>query len=143
MRWGRRQAGRHANTAILVVLRRVLRGVLRHHFHAAATAAHQLYGRRRQQRLGHDQPQGQDKPCQHMAGEFAGVSQGGHGFRGDRCLSMNQSNLGRRFSLSEATPSRTSGPPKPMNSSASEVSKEGPAWRNQLFSEYLVQRIAV
>jgi len=30
-----------------------------------------------------------------------------------------------------------------MNSSASEVSNDGPAWRNQLFSEYLVQRIAV
>ena len=30
-----------------------------------------------------------------------------------------------------------------MNSSASEVSKLGPAMRSQLFSEYLVQRIAV
>ena len=30
-----------------------------------------------------------------------------------------------------------------MNSSASEVSKLGPAWRSQLFSAYLVQRMAL
>ena len=30
-----------------------------------------------------------------------------------------------------------------MNSSASEVSKLGPAWRYQLLSEYLVQRMAL
>jgi hypothetical protein len=41
------------------------------------------------------------------------------------------------------SPSCTSGPAKPMNSSASEVSKLGPAWRSQLFSAYLVQRIAL
>lgn len=40
-------------------------------------------------------------------------------------------------------PSRTSGPANPMNSSASEVSKVGPARRNQLLSAYLVQRMAV
>ena len=40
-------------------------------------------------------------------------------------------------------PSFTSGPVKARNSSASEVSKVGPALRSQLFRAYLVQRIAV
>jgi hypothetical protein len=30
-----------------------------------------------------------------------------------------------------------------MNSSASEASKVGPAWRSQLFSAYLVRRMAL
>src|SRR5215472_15881055 len=50
---------------------------------------------------------------------------------------------GRRFSRCEAKPSFTSGPVKPRNSSASEVSKVGPIARSQLLSAYLVQRIAV
>ena len=49
---------------------------------------------------------------------------------------MNQNglvpeNFGARFSRCEATPSRTSGPENPSISSASEVSKEGPAIRSQ------------
>ena len=51
--------------------------------------------------------------------------------------------FGARRSRRLATPSCTSGPAKPMNSSASEVSKLGPAWRYQLLSDYLVQRMAV
>jgi len=50
---------------------------------------------------------------------------------------------GGRFSRSEAMPSCTSGPVKPRNSSASEVSKLGPAMRSQLLSAYFVQRSAV
>ena len=52
-------------------------------------------------------------------------------------------NCGGRFSRCEARPSFTSGPAKPMNSSASEASKVGPAWRSQLLSAYLVQRMAL
>src|SRR5690606_19698498 len=51
--------------------------------------------------------------------------------------------LGARRSRRLATPSLTSGPAKPMNSTASEVSKVGPIMRSQLLSAYLVQRIAV
>ena len=50
---------------------------------------------------------------------------------------------GCRFSFRLARPSRTSGPAKPRNSSASEASKVGPAMRSQLFSVYLVQLIAL
>ena len=60
-----------------------------------------------------------------------------------RLLRRRPGELGRRFSRIAATPSRTSGPSKPRNSSPSEVSKIGPAWRSQLFSAYLVQRIAL
>jgi hypothetical protein len=42
-----------------------------------------------------------------------------------------------------ATPSDASGPLKPRNSSASELSKIGPAERSQLLSAYFVQLIAV
>ena len=50
---------------------------------------------------------------------------------------------GLRFSRCAASPSATSGPVKPNISSASDVSKAGPACRSQLLSEYLVQRIAL
>ena len=53
------------------------------------------------------------------------------------------SNFDGRFSLSEATPSRTSGPENPKNSNASDASKVGPAKRNQLLSAYLVHLIAL
>ena len=88
---------------------------------------------------GHGHPDGQRKPGQHQAGEERGVAQSLHG----RDYPRARQNLGLRRSRSEARPSFTSGPAKPMNSSASEVSKAGPACRSQLFSEYLVQRIAV
>ena len=52
-------------------------------------------------------------------------------------------NSGWRFSRSDAMPSRTSGPVKPRNSRANEVSKVGPARRSQLLSEYLVKRMAL
>src|SRR6185437_1446394 len=50
---------------------------------------------------------------------------------------------GFRFSRCAARPSFTSGPPKPRNSRPSELSKVGPACRSQLFSAYLVKRIAL
>src|ERR1700736_1798147 len=56
---------------------------------------------------------------------------------------MSRSNAGRRFSRAAANPSRTSANLNPRNSSASEVSKLGPARRNQLLSACLVQRMAV
>src|SRR5258708_540835 len=56
---------------------------------------------------------------------------------------LSRSKSGRRFSRAAANPSRTSASLKPRNSSASEVSKLGPANRSQLFSACLVQRIAV
>ena len=56
---------------------------------------------------------------------------------------LGQPKSAGRLAFNAATPSRTSGPAKPMNSSASEVSNAGPAWRSQLFKEYLVQRMAL
>ena len=56
---------------------------------------------------------------------------------------LGQPKSAGRLAFNAATPSRTSGPAKPMNSSASEVSKAGPAWRSPLFKEYLVQRMAL
>src|ERR1700674_3019157 len=56
---------------------------------------------------------------------------------------LGGSKIGRRFSRAAANPSRTSASLKPRNSRASEVSKLGPARRNQLFSACLVKRMAV
>src|SRR5690348_15183706 len=72
---------------------------------------------------------------------------GGRDFnRARRCNHHNgpppPGNLGGRFSRCDATPSRTSAPLKPSISSASEVSKVGPAMRSQLLRLYLVQRMA-
>ena len=50
---------------------------------------------------------------------------------------------GRALLPERRHPSRTSGPPKPRNSSAREVSKVGPARRSQLLRAYLVQRTAL
>src|SRR5215471_9958833 len=50
--------------------------------------------------------------------------------------------FGARFSRSDESPSRTSGPVKPSISSASEASKVGPAIRSQLLRLYFVQRSA-
>ena len=52
-------------------------------------------------------------------------------------------NSGSRFSLSELTPSLASPLVNPSISSAVEASKVGPARRSQLFSAYLVQRMAL
>ena len=107
--------------------------------HARAARADQLHALCLDQGRGHRHPNGQRKPGQHQAGEERGVAQSLHG----RDYPRPRQNFGPRRSRSEARPSFTSGPAKPMNSSASEVSKAGPACRSQLFSEYLVQRIAV
>jgi hypothetical protein len=85
------------------------------------------------------------KPCKHDQRE---TQSGGSGFHREPRLyggrmARPQENFGARRSRSDDRPSRTSGPAKPMNSSASEVSNAGPACRSQLLSEYLVQRIAV
>src|SRR5690606_11595547 len=48
-------------------------------------------------------------------------------------------NRGGRLARSEASPSSASGSVKPKNSRAVDVSKIGPAHRNQLLSAYLVQ----
>src|SRR2546421_12858807 len=55
---------------------------------------------------------------------------------------LSGENCGLRFSRWDARPSLTSGLENPRNSSASDVSKIGPAARSQLFSASLVQRMA-
>jgi len=112
-----------------------------HDFQHAAAGTHHLGGFGCHQRRRHGHAQRQSKPHQHKAGEVAQMSESWHG---RHCKQWSvQPKSGARLVLSEATPSCTSGPPKPMNSSASEVSKAGPAWRNQLFNAYLVQRMAL
>src|SRR5205814_1860094 len=69
----------------------------------------------------------------------------GMSHHGLACLGQNGatgSNFGARFSMCDARPSRGSGPPKPSISNASDASKIGQAWRNQLFSACLVIRTA-
>src|SRR2546426_738122 len=54
---------------------------------------------------------------------------------------LAEGKAGARFSRSALTPSRTSACVKESISSASDWSKIGPAWRSQLLSARLVQRI--
>ncbi len=112
-----------------------------HDFENACAGTDPLGGFGCHQRRRHGHTQRQSKPHQHEAGEVAQLSKGLHGWN---CKQQAvQPNCGGRLALSEATPSRTSGPPKPMNSKAKEVSNAGPAWRSQLFKAYLVQRMAL
>ena len=112
-----------------------------HQFEHAAAGTHQFGGLGRHQRRRHRHTQRQSKPHQHEAGEVAQLSEGLHGEKYSRLVFQPKS--AGRLAFNAATPSRTSGPAKPMNSSASEVSNAGPAWRSQLFKEYLVQRMAL
>ena len=137
------QSHRHAQGAIHCSVARysAVCAIHGHQFEHAAAGTDQFGGFGCHQRRSHRHTQRQSKPHQHEAGEVAQLSEGLHGEKYSRLVFQPKS--AGRLAFNAATPSRTSGPAKPMNSSASEVSKAGPAWRSQLFKEYLVQRMAL
>ena len=80
--------------------------------------------------------------AQDLAARKTGWAHGSSQFKSEQ-IKQIQVKEGGRLAFKLAIPSCTSGPPKPINSSARLVSNAGPAWRSQLLSEYFVQRMAV